>query len=170
MRICTSRNCTWTEIVRKLFLKFFFFFDKLKISLIIACVQNLRVGHRPNLPAIYLYVFPSCSSKFTQLLAALVGNVNHILKVSLLSAWPERAIFFIWSKIIRIKTVLWVRICFENTQTCSQKTDSSLVTTFLLSSCAVQLRVNARSHRVSTFYLWNQKRKSFGKSIIVRFE
>ena len=54
-------------------------FDIMKISLIIACVLNLRVGQQP-FPAIYPYVFPSSSSKFTQLLAALVDNINHILK------------------------------------------------------------------------------------------
>ena len=37
-------------------------------------------SHRPNFPAIYLYFFSSCSSKFTQLLAVFVGNVGHILK------------------------------------------------------------------------------------------
>ena len=117
----------------------------MKISLIISCVQNLRVGHWPNFPAIYLYVFQSCSSKFTQLLAALMGNVNHILR-SACSPLGQKEPFF-YRKLSKLELYCGRESALKTPKNVAKKNDSSLVTTPVLSSCAAQLRVNARSHQ-----------------------
>ena len=120
----------------------------MNISLIIACVQNMRVGHWPNFPAIHLYVFPSCSSKFTQLLAALVGNVNHILK-SACSPLGQKEPFSIFDrKLSKLKLHCGRECALKTPKNVAEKNESSLVTMLVLSLCAVQLRVNVRSHHL----------------------
>ena len=121
-------------MVRKLFLEFFF--DIMKISLIIACVQNLRVGHRPNFPTIYLYVFPSCSSKFTQLLAALVGNINHILKSACSPLGQKEPFSFFDRKLSKLKLYCGRESALKTPKNVAKKNDSSLVTTLVCSTVA----------------------------------
>ena len=70
-------------------------------------LDNWPYGHRPNFPAIHLYVFPSCSSKFTQLLAALVGNVNHILKSACSPLVQKEPLSFFDRKLSKLKLYCW---------------------------------------------------------------
>ena len=108
----------------------------MKISLIIACVQNLRVGPQPNFPAIYRYVFLPCSSKFTQLLTALVGIVNHILKSACSLLGQKEPFSFLDRKLSKLKLYWGRESAFKIPKNSAKKNDSSLVTTLVLSSCA----------------------------------
>ena len=81
----------------------------------------------------------------------LVGNVNLILKPAFSPLGQKDPFYFFDRKLSELKLYYGRESALKNTQNVAKKNDSSLVTTLVLCSCAVQLRVNARSHHLNPF-------------------